>query len=55
MKNSELRKLISEYLVIKEKMKKKNVDSFKLNSDLKQIEKRYFHETGKDIKMEFVK
>ena len=44
MKNSELKKLISQYREIKQK--KKNVDSFKLSQMLKEIEHRYFHETG---------
>ena len=52
MKNSELKKLISNYYIIKEKLKKKYVNSKKLNSELKVIEHRYFHETGKQIKEE---
>ncbi len=50
MKNSELKKLVSQYKVIKEKQKKKYADSFKLSETLKKIEHRYFHETGKTLK-----
>ena len=50
MKSSELKKLVSQYKVIKEKQKKKYADSFKLSETLKKIEHRYFHETGKTLK-----
>ena len=50
MKNSELRKLISQYKEIKEKQKKKHTDNFKLSERLKDIEHRYFHETGRTLK-----
>lgn len=50
MKNSELRKLISQYKEIKQKNKKKNVDNLKLSEKLKDIEHRYFHETGRTLK-----
>lgn len=54
MKNSELRKLISEYREIKQKMKKKNIDNTKLSEKIKEIEHRYFHETGKKLKSDFM-
>ncbi|KER06731.1 hypothetical protein AAA799E16_00448 [Marine Group I thaumarchaeote SCGC AAA799-E16] len=50
MKNSELRKLVSQYKEIKDKQKKKHVDNFKLAERLKEIERRYFHETGRTLK-----
>ena len=50
MKNSELRKLISQYKEIKQKNKKKNIDNSKLSEKLKDIEHRYFHETGRTLK-----
>lgn len=50
MKNSELRKLISQYKEIKEKQKKKHADNHKLSNTLKEIEHRYFHETGRTLK-----
>ena len=50
MKNSELRKLVSQYKEIKEKQKKKHVDVFRLSGMLKEIEHRYFHETGRTLK-----
>lgn len=50
MKNTDLRKLISQYKEIKQKQKKKNVDNLKLSEKLKQIEHRYFHETGRTLK-----
>ena len=50
MKNSELRKLVSQYKEIKNKQIKKHVDSFKLAEKLKEIEHRYFHETGRTLK-----
>ncbi|MHA7733399.1 hypothetical protein [Nitrosopumilus sp. S6] len=50
MKNSELRKLVSQYKEITNKQKKKHADSFKLVEKLKEIEHRYFHETGRTLK-----
>ena len=50
MKNSELKKLVSQYKEIKGKQKKKHADSFKLSEMLKEIEHRYFHETGRTLK-----
>ena len=50
MKNSDLKKLISQYKEFKMKQKKKHVDNFKLSEILKEIEHRYFHETGRTLK-----
>ena len=50
MKNSDLRKLISQYKETIIKQKKKNADSFRLSEKLKEIERRYYHETGKTLK-----
>ena len=50
MKNSELRKLVTQYKEIKEKQKKKHTDNFKLSKSLKEIEHVYFHETGRTLK-----
>ena len=50
MKNSELRKLVSQYKEIKNKQTIKYADSFKLDEKLKEIEHRYFHETGRTLK-----
>jgi hypothetical protein len=50
MKNSELRKLISQYKEILNKQKKKHTDNFKLSEKIKEIEQRYFHETGRTLK-----
>ena len=51
MKKTELQKLISQYKEIKQKQKKKNrSDNLKLVDTLKQIEHRYFHETGRTLK-----
>jgi len=44
LKKSELRKLISDYTLLQIKSKKHNVAD-----KLKQIERRYFHETGRNI------
>lgn len=52
MKSSDLRKLISEYFQIKQKMKKKNSNTFRLSERLKEIEHRYYHETGRTLKSE---
>ena len=52
MRNSELKKLIAEYFETKQKMKKKNSDTFKLSEQLKEIEHRYYHETGRTLKSE---
>ena len=50
MRNSELKKLMSQYKEIINKQKKKHVDIAKLSEKLKDIEHRYFHETGKTLK-----
>jgi len=50
MKNSDIRKLISQYKETIIKQKKKNVDSFRLSEKLKNIEHRYYHETGRTLK-----
>jgi hypothetical protein len=50
MKNSELRKLVSQYKEIINKQKKKHADVVKLFEKVKDIEHRYFHETGKTLK-----
>ena len=44
LKKFELRKLISDYNLLKIKLKKHDV-----TTKLKEIEHRYFHETGKNI------
>ena len=44
LKKSELRKLISDYNLLKIKLKKHDV-----TTKLKEIEHRYFHETGRNI------
>ena len=50
MKNSELEKLISQYKETKIKQKKKNSDNLELSEKLKEIEHRYYHETGRTLK-----
>ena len=50
MKNSDIRKLISQYKETIIKQKKKNVDSFRLSERLKELEHRYYHETGRTLK-----
>ena len=50
MKNSELKKLVSQYKEIKNKQTKKHADNFNLAKKLKEIEHRYFHETGRTLK-----
>jgi len=50
MKNSELKKLISQYREIKNEEKKKHANNFTLSEKLKEIEHRYFHETGRKLK-----
>jgi len=52
MKNSELRKLVSQYKEIISKQRKKHADVAKLSEKLKEIEYRYFHETGRTLKSE---
>ncbi len=44
MKKSELRKLVSEYNSLKSKLDKKNDQ--KIIKKLKELEHRYYHETG---------
>ncbi len=50
MRNSDIKKLISQYKEIIIKQKKKNVDNFKLSEKLKEIEHKYYHETGRTLK-----
>jgi len=50
MKNSEIRKLVSEYIETKIRIKK-NQDK-KLQEKLRGIEHRYFHETGRTLKVD---
>lgn len=50
MKNSEINKLVSQYREIKQKQKKKHVDNFRFTQMLKELEHRYFHETGRTLK-----
>lgn len=47
MKKSELRKLVVKHKEIQIKLKKNKNE--KLKKDLKEIEHRYFHETGKNL------
>ena len=53
MKKSELRKLTSQYKEILQKQKKKKHNGQKLLEKLKEIEHRYFHETGRTLKSDF--
>ena len=53
MKNSELRKLVSQYKEILQKQKKKHLNDLKTSEKLKEIEHRYFHETGRTLKSDF--
>ncbi len=55
MKNSELKKLSSQYKEIINKQKKKHVDSLRLSEKLEEIEHRYFHETGRTLKSDLEK
>ena len=50
MKNSDIKKLISQYKETIMKQRKKNADSFRLSEKLKDIEHRYYHETGRTLK-----
>ncbi len=50
MKNSELQKLVSQYHETIQAKKKKNSNSCKLSEKLKEIEHRYYHETGRTLK-----
>ena len=50
MKNSELRRLVVEYKEIKIKLTK--TQNNKLIEQLRQIEHRYFHETGRPLKVD---
>ncbi len=48
MKKSELRKIVIEYKKIKIKLSKSS--NKKLKEELKQLEHRYYHETGRTLK-----
>ncbi len=49
MKKSELRKLVQEYHTLKAKSLKKQ--DLKISERLKEIEHRYYHETGEALKV----
>ncbi|NJK77648.1 MAG: hypothetical protein HC944_00770 [Nanoarchaeota archaeon] len=51
MKKSEIRKLVAEYKEIKIKLKK--IQNKRSLDKLKEIEHRYFHETGRIIQSDF--
>ena len=48
MKKSEMRKLVAEYRETKLRFSKSN--NIKLKEQLKQLEHRYYHETGRVLK-----
>lgn len=52
MKNSDLKKLILQYFETKQKMKRRDASTFRLSEQLKEIEHRFFHETGRTLKSE---
>jgi len=49
MKKSELKKLIAEYKNLKSKSKE-SLHNHKIQDKLRELERRYFHETGREIK-----
>ena len=49
MKKSELKKLIAEYRNLHSKSKKDSSHNHKIQDKLKELEQRYFHETGREI------
>lgn len=49
MKKSEIRKLVAEY----KEIKLKKIQNKKILEKLKEIEHRYFHETGRMIQSDF--
>ena len=49
MKKSELKKLIAEYRNPRSKSKKDSSYNHKMQDKLKELEQRYFHETGNEI------
>ncbi|MGQ0376156.1 MAG: hypothetical protein ACT4OW_01460 [Nitrososphaerota archaeon] len=50
MKKSELRKLIAEYTSLKIQSKQKESSyNQRISDKLKELEHRYFHETGRNI------
>lgn len=50
MKKSELKKLISEYKILKLKLDKSDLPHNRIMSEkLAEIKHRYFHETGNDL------
>ena len=49
MKKSELKKLIAEYRNLRLKSKKDSPHNHKVSDKLKELEHRYFHETGREI------
>ena len=49
MKKSELRRLVAKHYEIQTKLRK--VQNKKLEQDLKEIEHRYYHETGKSLEL----
>lgn len=53
MKKSEMRKLVAEYK--ENKLKNEKIQNEKTLEKIKEIEHRYFHETGRDLKSDLKK
>ena len=49
MKKSDLKKLITEYRNLRSKSKKDSSHNHKMQDKLKELEHRYFHETGREL------
>jgi len=49
MKKSEIRQLIAEYKKLKLQIEKKNASQKRIIEKIKEIEHRYYNETGKEL------
>ncbi|HEX9845734.1 MAG TPA: hypothetical protein VGA92_04645 [Candidatus Nitrosotenuis sp.] len=51
MKKAELRKMVEEYGILKSKSDSDDQVNPKILKKIKEIERRYFHETGQDLSL----
>ncbi len=51
MKKAELRKLVEEYKMLKSKLPSDTQKNSEISKKIKEIERKYFHETGRDVSL----
>ncbi len=49
MKKSEIKRIQNEYQILRKKIIENKLNRNNIQDKLKELERRYFHETGRDI------